>query len=176
MAVYGVFLLLLTSCNSNSKKNETIVIRKWFSAWRYMSDKVQKIDNNIEVDYVFFNDKYVYTTSRISAQNGDEIKIEDSKKKWYRNEYQDKIILPNGEMFVPTIAVFTVPSTIKNRLPFFVMPLNSFWDKNGLKSKNSTLENLTTAIFLHEFSHTQQLKTFGKKISEFEKNNKFKLI
>ncbi len=168
-------IILMTSCSLNSEKEEVEIIKKWLSAWDYMSKSVQKIDNKIEVDYVLFNDKYVYSTSNITVPKGKEITIEGNKKKWYKIEHHGKIVLPNKEIFIPAISVFTIPSTKNNNIPFFVMPLNSFWEKNGLKSKNSTIENLTTAIFLHEFSHTQQLKTFGRKISVFEKDSNFKV-
>ena len=139
----------------------------------FLFKSLNHFDNKIDVDYVFFNEKYVYSTSTLTINNGEEIQIDSSFKKWYKREHHNKIILPDGEQFVPMTALFTAPKSVNNKLPFFVMPLPSFLEKDGLKSKHTSVENLVTAIFLHEFSHSQQLETLGKKVNEFEKQKTF---
>ena len=45
--------------------------------------------------------------------------------------------------------------------------------KAGVKSDELGLENLVTGVFLHEFAHSQQMRNFGKRITEYEKANRF---
>ena len=53
------------------------------------------------------------------------------------------------------------------------MPLPAYWAKAGITSKELGLENLITGVFIHEFSHSQQMQNFGKKITEYEKEYDF---
>lgn len=53
------------------------------------------------------------------------------------------------------------------------MPLLPFWSTAGVNSTELGIENLVTGVFLHEFSHSQQMLNFGVKITEFEAANKF---
>jgi hypothetical protein len=57
----------------------------------------------------------------------------------------------------------------KRSQSFFVMPLPSFWEQAGVKSKELGLDNLITGVFIHEFSHSQQMQNFGKAASGYEK-------
>ena len=53
------------------------------------------------------------------------------------------------------------------------MPLQQFWDIAGVTSKELGNDNLVTGVFLHEFSHSQQMQNFGRKITELENANDF---
>jgi hypothetical protein len=56
---------------------------------------------------------------------------------------------------------------------FFVMPLPSYWKKAGVTDSVLGPGNLVTGVFIHEFSHSQQMQNFGKQITVFEKQSDF---
>jgi hypothetical protein len=68
---------------------------------------------------------------------------------------------------------FAAEASSESGKSFFVMPLPSFWEKAGVISEELGLENLITGVFVHEFSHSQQMKNFGKKMTEYEQQNNF---
>jgi hypothetical protein len=49
--------------------------------------------------------------------------------------------------------------------PVFVMSLPSLWAAGGVTSQEIGLENLMTAVMLHEASHVFQFRSYGKRIS-----------
>lgn len=44
--------------------------KKWFTAWKLVSKEIYKVDRVAPVDFVFFDDKYIYSTSLTSIKNG----------------------------------------------------------------------------------------------------------
>ena len=84
-----------------------------------------------------------------------------------------KIVLPNKQEIPIEIICFAGTLNEIGSKSFFVMPLYDFWQNAGVESKEISLEKLTTGVFLHEFSHTQQMRNFGKRISEIEAKYKF---
>ncbi len=147
---------------------------KWFAAWETVSRDFYKIDRISPVEFVFFDEKYVYSTSDVSVPDGELIdgpKLFDKKLAWKRAVHNGKLTLPNNQT-VP-VGLMSFASQLENKNAFFVMPLPEFWKKAGVESKELGLENLVTGVFLHEFSHTQQMQNFGSKISEYERKYKF---
>ena len=90
---------------------------------------------------------------------------------WKRSEHDGKITLPNRQ--IVSVGLMSFASELKNKNAFFVMPLPGFWKKAGVESEILGLENLVTGVFLHEFTHAQQIQNFGAKISEYERTYKF---
>jgi len=153
--------------------NET---NKWFSAWELISKDVYNIDNLIPVEFVFFDDKFVYSTSNITIPKGKFIKgpkLLNASFAWKRTLHNDSIILPDKNIVPVGLMSFASELQGKTNKSFFVMPLLSFWKKAGVSSKELGIENLVTGVFIHEFSHSQQMQNFGKKMTEYEKNNHF---
>lgn len=149
-------------------------VQKWFSAWETVSRDFYKINSVQPVEFVFFDDKNVYSTSEVSVPNGELIdgaNLFGKKLIWKRAAHNGKITLPDGQI-VP-VGLMSFASELENRNAFFVMPLPEFWKKSGVESKELGLENLVTGVFLHEFSHSQQIQNFGRKISEYERKYKF---
>ncbi|CAN5702153.1 hypothetical protein BH20ACI4_BH20ACI4_10640 [soil metagenome] len=147
---------------------------KWFAAWEMVSRDFYKIDRISPVEFVFFDGNYVYSTSDISVPDGELIdgqKLFDKQLIWKRAAHNGKITLPNRKS-VP-VGLMSFASELENKNAFFVMPLPGFWKKAGVESKELGLENLVTGVFLHEFSHSQQIQNFGRKISEYEQKYKF---
>lgn len=170
----GVF-----SQNSSDKSSDDVHfysdVNRWFSGWDLVSRKIFKIKNSTPVEFVFFDDKYVYSTSNITIPNGE--KIKDSKfagktLSWKKALHNNSITLPDRQT-VP-IGLMSFAGEIPNESKaFFVMPLLNFWKKNKVKSDELGLENLITGVFIHEFAHSQQMENFGKRVSKYEKTNSF---
>lgn len=151
--------------------------KKWFAAWELVSKTIFHIDSLQPVEFVFFDDHYVYTTSNVSVPQGELITgppLLGKKLTWKRAAHNGKITMPDHKTVPIGLMSFAAPLEEPGRNAFFVMPLPAFWKSAGVVSKEFGLDNLVTGVFLHEFSHTQQMRNFGKKISEYEQNNVFK--
>lgn len=150
-------------------------VNRWFGGWDLVSRKVFKLGYSEPVEFVFFDEKYVYSTSRITIPNGE--RIENSKfggrtLNWKKAPHNNSITLPDKRI-VP-IGLMSFAGEMPNESKaFFVMPLTSFWEKSEVKSDELGLRNLITGVFIHEFAHSQQMENFGKRVSEYEKKNSF---
>ena len=151
--------------------------KKWFSAWKLISKEIYKIDKLIPVDFVFFDDKYVYSTSTYGIQAGNTVRgnnFMNLKFQWKRKQHNDSLILPDKTVLPLNLMSFAAENAGGGK-PFFVMPLPGFWAQAGVSSKELGMENLITGVFLHEFSHSQQMQNFGKKITEYEGHHNFNI-
>ena len=151
---------------------------KWFAAWQLLSKDIYKIESVRPVEFVFFDDKYVYSTSTTTIKNGSPVKgcnLMNLSFKWKKAFHNDSLLLPDKS--VVTIRVMSFAAEIPNEKnkSFFVMPLPSFWKISGVVSKELGTDNLITGVFIHEFSHSQQMQNFGKSMTLFEKQNNFNM-
>ncbi len=147
---------------------------KWFSAWKLVSQDVYKIDKVRPVELIFFDDKYVYSTSNTTIKKGDAVKggnLINLQLQWKKALHNGSITLPDSAVVPVGLMSFAAEIPGGNNLPFFVMPLPDFWKQAGVKSIELGLDNLVTGVFIHEFSHSQQTQNFGKKITEYELQN-----
>lgn len=186
MTLFVVFLIMTLFVVANFAQSKTAEKKtrqtdsglaetaKWFAAWEMVSRDFYKIDRISPVEFVFFDENDVYSTSDISVPDGELIagpKLFGKQLIWKRAAHNGKITLPNRKS-VP-VGLMSFASELENKNAFFVMPLPKFWEKAGVESNELGLENLITGVFLHEFSHTQQIQNFGRKISEYERKYKF---
>lgn len=150
-------------------------VNRWLSGWNLVSRKIFKIGDAKPVEFVFFDDKYVYSTSNITIPNGEKIKSSKFASRtlnWKKAPHNNSIALPDGQ--IVTIGLMSFAGEIPNESrAFFVMPMSSFWKKSDVKSDELGLRNLITGVFIHEFAHSQQMENFGKKVSDYEKTNSF---
>jgi len=78
--------------------------------------------------------------------------------------HNDSITLPDNSII--SISLLSFAAEIPNQdKSYFVMPLPDFWQQSGVSSNNLGLDNLITGIFIHEFTHSQQMQNFGKRIT-----------
>lgn len=148
------------------------VMAKWFSAWELVSD-IYQLQLVKPVEFLLFDENYVYSTSSLSIQNGESVEgpnLMNLQLNWKRARHNGNLTLPDGTTISVGPAAFASENS-KGGMPFFVMPLPSFWQSIGLKSEHMGLEDVVTGIFLHEFSHTQQMQNFGRKITFYEQEN-----
>jgi hypothetical protein len=92
---------------------------------------------------------------------------------WKRALHNDSITLPDKSRVPIGLMSFAAELPEEKNKSFFVMPLPAFWQKAGVTSKELGDDNLITGVFLHEFSHSQQMQNFGRKITALEKENFF---
>lgn len=173
-----VFLLLRQTAsaqNEEAKRDLDFLkgTKDWFAAWQLISSEVFKINTVKPVQFVFFDDQYVYSTSTITIPKGLAVKgnnLMNLRLTWKKSLHHDTLTLPD-QTKVP-VGLMSFASEV-NGNAFFVMPLLSFWQHAGVKSIELGTEKLVTGVFLHEFSHSQQMENFGKKISSYEKTTRF---
>jgi hypothetical protein len=177
-----LFTSSLTVCgqsNDNDKKRDLAfynAISKWFSAWKLVSKDIYKIQKVRPVEFVFFDDKYVYSTSTITIKKGNNVKgsnLMNLKLNWKKELHNNSLTLPDKSVVPINLMSFAAEIPTDSSKSFFVMPLPSFWKKSEVSSKELGLENLITGVFIHEFSHSQQMQNFGKKMTVFEQQNNF---
>lgn len=145
-------------------------VSSWFSAWELVYKDIYRINTIETVDFVLFDHQYVYSTSDITVGNGNPVigpKILNLNLNWKKKKHGGFLTLPDGSTVPVRMMCFAAPNSKKNTSPFFVMPLTSFWSSQSVDSESLGLDNLVLGVFLHEFSHTQQMNNFGKTISQF---------
>ncbi|MFP5041499.1 hypothetical protein [Parasediminibacterium sp. JCM 36343] len=148
-------------------------INKWFNAWEMVWKKCYKLKKIKPVDFVLFDETFVYTNSNITGEGGDKVagpNLLNEKIKWIKKPYNDSIVQPNGQKRKVEIMSFASQNTKGN--PFFVMPLPSYWKKNGVSDHGIGIEILVTCVFLHEFGHTQQMQSLDSIDVVIEKYSK----
>ncbi|MEZ4810865.1 MAG: hypothetical protein R2819_10960 [Allomuricauda sp.] len=173
--------LLIVSCNGKQKPNtalspELSEVSKWFSAWELVSNQIYQLKKYESVDFVFFDEKYVYSTSPVTVSDGIAINGPSLLGKdfvWKKKEHRGNITLPSGDVAPLGLMVFASPLETGQKKSFFIMPLPDFWKSAGVKSKIA-YDLFLTGVFLHEFSHSQQMTGIGAKISELSENVSFK--
>ncbi len=174
--------ILFVSCKEGKKQNsklnlpsEIAITYEWFSAWELVSEDIYNLNEYEPVDFVFFDDKNVYSTSPVTIPDGKEIDgpiIFDQELIWKKEKHNGKLILPTGEIAPVGLMVFASPLQNSGKEAFFVMPLPKFWKDVGIPS-DLPYELFLTGIFLHEFSHTQQMNGIGTEISRLAETVKF---
>ena len=170
-----IFSTIAAPGNSKYTNNETDLAfynttQQWFSAWKLVSKDIYGLKEVSPVDFVFFDEKYVYSTSAVSIKNGVPVKGNDLmnlKLNWRRALHSNSLTLPDSSVIPVNLLSFAaeIPGESKS---FFVMPLPAFWKQAGVSSKELGTENLITGIFIHEFSHSQQMQNFGRKMTVYE--------
>jgi hypothetical protein len=176
---YLLPVLLMTCFNLAAQTNQNkegieqalLPAKKWFSAWELLCKEVYKINNLKPVDFLFFDEVNIYTTSTISGRDGLPIngpQLLGTQMQWLKKAHEGTIRFPNGQEAGLGLMSFAMPLEHSSVHSIFIMPLPGFWKMQKVESKELGIENLITGVFLHEFAHSQQMQNFGKKISEYE--------
>ena len=137
-------------------------VQKWFTAWDLVYKDVYALKKMKPVDFVLFDETYVYTTSKITGKDGLNIVGPSLSKMpliWTKKIHNGKITLPDSTDV--EVKVMSFASQLENGSPYFVMPLTSYWQKNKVDDHGIGLETLVTCVFLHEFGHTQQMQSLN---------------
>ncbi|HEX2534158.1 MAG TPA: hypothetical protein VHK69_10505, partial [Chitinophagaceae bacterium] len=151
-------------------------VSRWFDAWELISKDVYHLDRFTPTEFVFFDEQYVYSTSPVSVPEGEVVKGPELLHRrfvWRKALHKDSITLPDKSRLPVGLMSFASGLPGAEGKAFFVMPLPRFWHTAGVTSRELGTENLITGVFLHEFSHSQQVQNFGKRITELERKDTF---
>lgn len=168
------------SQNPNKDRSTKIgmnVVQDWFKAWEMTSKNLLNIEHYEIPTMVFFDNNFLYTNSNKYITHGTKIEGPSFFGKtinWTKSKHNDSIQLPSGQKLPIGPLSFAVPIYDEDKKSFFVMALPSVWQTSKIESKELRNGNFYTAIFLHEFAHSQQTKNFGKQLETFAKTYKFK--
>lgn len=181
IAIIALLLLGILACKKKNHDrvaqiSEVAVIHSWFNAWELVSEDIFKLTSYQASDFVFFDGELVYSTSRVTIPEGqsfDGPTLFHTQMEWRYKKHEGKIVLPSGDEVPLGIMSFAAPLEDQKNNTFFVMPLPSFWKSAGVESGVLPFQEFITGIFLHEFSHTQQMETFGKEASRIEADHEF---
>ncbi len=134
--IYVFIALVFYSSNYGQVKTDDlqrdeaflVATKKWFSAWELVSHDIYRIEKVKPVEFVFFDDTYVYSTSTVTINNGDIVKgnnLINLTFIWKKAVHNDSITLPDHS--VVSVGLMSYASEIPNEnKSFFVMPLPSF--------------------------------------------------
>lgn len=143
----------------------------WFSAWKLVSKDIYKIDHVKPVDFVFFDDQYVYSTSDVTIKKGSVVdgpNLMNLQLKWKKALHNDSLTLPNEYVVPVEFKTLLSPLYDKPAKSFLMTPLPSFYENKMIYSDENKLNQITTASFLHNLSHSQQMQNFEKELIEYE--------
>jgi hypothetical protein len=161
--------------STDELSKEMTIIADWFDAWELVFNEVYELDSYRNSDFVFFDSTYVYSTSPETIENGIKIDGPDllgEKLTWKKKPHNGLITLPTGEKAPLGLMVFTAISDSMENRPFFIMPLPQIWKSYGVQS-DIGLDYFLTGVFVHEFSHTQQMEGIGNQITVLSKGVSF---
>lgn len=111
---------------------------KWFSAWKLVCGDIYQIHKMRPVEFVFFDDKHVYSTSTTTIKKGTTVKgcnlmnLSFILKKAIHN---DSILLPDKTILPIGLMSFAGELPGEKNKSFFVMPLPGYWEKSGTISE-----------------------------------------
>ena len=122
-------------------------------AWNYASTHISGIGHVKKIQAVLFDKDCVVTSA--TAMNG-------GPNRWSATLHHGKIKLPDGGELAPQVISFAGST---GEQAFFVMAAPTIWRDAVKSGKGTSLENLTTAVMLHEATHVAQMPTYGAAIS-----------
>lgn len=130
-------------------------------AWNYASTHLSGVGHVKKIEAIIF-DKDCVVTSKTAMNGGPNV--------WSGRLHGGRIELPDGNKTPVAVASFA-GSDEKTGTNFFVMSTPSVWRAAGKDGKGTTLENLMTAVMLHEGTHVAQMPTYGKEIGSIAERN-----
>lgn len=73
-------------------------VDRWFRAWELVSKDIYHLDSLKPVDFVFFDEEFVYSTSNITVPQGEPVKgpaLLGHQFTWKRVPHSDTLTLPD---------------------------------------------------------------------------------
>jgi hypothetical protein len=134
---------------------------QWFQAWELVCKDVYKTNTLNPVKLVFFDEKYVYTTSEISGKGGEIVvgpTLFNQPWVWYKKAHNGQLTMPNSS--TTDVKVMSFTNTLiegKDTSTYFVTPLPSYWKLKDIGDHGVGYDSLALIVFLHEFTHSQQI-------------------
>ncbi|HVZ56376.1 MAG TPA: hypothetical protein VG870_06930 [Chitinophagaceae bacterium] len=179
--LWPLFLLLLADAFGQGTPNTKTAsvnpaffkdVSGFFKAWELVAAQQYGLRALRPVDFIFFDSLYVYSTSPITVPSGPAFRgprLMGVSYLWRRSQHRGKITLPDHTVVPVGLMSFAGQNPDDSTRSFFVMPLVDFWEKAGVTSQELGMTRLVTGVFVHEFSHSQQMQNFGREMSSLEK-------
>jgi hypothetical protein len=92
--------------------------------------------------------------------------LSGGKRRWAGSTHRNQIGLPDGSVLPPQVISFAAPA---QQSAFFVMSTPSVWAANNVPGRGLNLEQLMTAVLIHEASHVLQFATYGARLTSMSK-------
>lgn len=183
-------MLFLYACKGKGEKDKTTInnteeiaypagmkgVDKWFSAWEFISTHKLNLPPASAPAILFYDDKNMYTTSAVSSSDSATAftgpALLGKQLPWKWRAHHGTLTIPDGQK-VP-VGLMSFAASDSGGHPFFVMAAPAYWKTAGVESKELGLDNLMTAVFLHEFTHTRQQTGMGAMVDAIEKKHTFK--
>lgn len=130
-------------------------ISQWLGAWELASREILRLPEAPPPNLVFYDSACVYTTAEAALPGitpVDGPSLHGTKLPWRAAAHNDSIPLPDGSR-VP-IALMSFAKSDKKTGPYFVMAAPSYWTAQMGRGDEAGF----TGVFLHEFTHTRQIR------------------
>lgn len=141
-------------------------IKKWMQAFDLVNARMLHQPNKTLPTMVFFDDSLMYVP--FSAP-GDTLR---QALEWNIQPHGGALRLPDGKQY--RVAMMSFAAEDQARRPFFVMAAPSYWALKRVRSPELGVDNLLTAVFIHEYTHLFQFDGFGAKINAIAPDPLFK--
>lgn len=129
-------------------------VKHSLDAWRLVrTEKLRVEDEATPPTIVFYNETCMFT-----GEGG---------PPWRGAVHDGVVTLPDGNRVPPQVASFASPYADNTRV-FFTMALPSVWQVGGIESGEFGLENLTTAVLIHEITHTRQFASYTPRMEALD--------
>src|SRR3954447_8698031 len=128
-------------------------------AWDYASRRISGIGRVRKIEAIIFDDRCVVTSD--TAMNG-------GPNRWSGHLHHGTVKLPGGQELKPQVISFAQSEASTSH---FVMSTPSIWRAASKTGKGTTLDNLMTAVIMHEATHVAQMPTYGKRIGAIAERN-----
>jgi hypothetical protein len=163
LAIIALFCLI--SCKENPSKNTQqkgidaglTSAKSWFQAWELVAKETYHFSTFTPVKLVLFDEKYVYTTSKVTGEGGEIVEGPTLFEKpfvWYKKAHNGQLVMPDSTKSPVQIMSYTKPF---DTTAFFVTPLPSYWKIKDIGDHGIGYDSLSLIVFLHEFTHAQQI-------------------
>jgi hypothetical protein len=133
----------------------------WFQAWELVAYQTYHVNAATPVELVLFDEKYVYTTSKVTGEGGEIVegpKLFDKPFVWFKKAHNGQLVMPDSTKSEVKIMSYTKPFLTKlDTTAFFVTPLPSYWKIKDIGDHGIGYDSLSLIVFLHEFTHAQQI-------------------
>jgi hypothetical protein len=139
-------------------------IDPWFSAWELTSREILRLPDAQPPQIVLYDSACVFTTSPVSvarAPSDQGPALRGARLPWRAALHGDSLTLPDAKR-VP-VQLMSFASSDQQTGPYFVMAAPSYWERTG-RGQGAGL----TAVFLHEFAHTRQIRGVARVIGPID--------
>jgi hypothetical protein len=164
-----IALFCTISCKENASTNTQqkgidaglTSAKSWFQAWELVAKETYHFSTFTPVKLVLFDEKYVYTTSKVTGEGGEIVEgptLFDKSFVWYKKAHDGQLVMPDSTKNPVQIMSYTKPLFEKeDTTAFFVTPLPSYWKIKDIGDHGIGYDSLSLIVFLHEFTHAQQV-------------------